>query len=493
MYMLSKSKTFLFLSLFFVIGVAIASYFRFPFVAVYSFFLLCLIILIFGWSNYKLRYAALGGIFLFLGFGRFVLSLPSSDARAIQFYNNQGQVDFQGIVSAEPDVRADQTKLTIAVRSLADGAENRAIRGKVLVNAPLYPEYHYGDELEIKCRLEAPGVIEDFAYDKYLSRYNIYSLCYSPEITLISHNQGNRAVGYLLRVKEYFVNTTNRLLGEPQASFLGGLLLGAKRSIPEDLMNAFNATGTTHIVAISGYNITIIAAIILKLAQGLFVSRRKIFWLATGAIIFFVIITGAQASVIRAAVMGILVLLAGQVGRASKITNALVLAGVVMLLVNPKILAFDAGFQLSFLATIGLVYLSPMLEKYFQRFASVFGIKESLVTTLSAIVLTTPIILYNFGRLSLVAPLANVLVLPAVPITMALGFIAGLAGMIWAGLGQIISWGAWVFLSYIIFVVEGLAKIKFSSFNLGKMPWFLLVFFYILIGSWVWRGAKQRV
>ena len=267
--------------------------------------------------------------------------------------------------------------------------------------------------------------------------------------------------------------------------------MGARRGIPEYLLEAFARTGTTHIIAISGSNITIIAAVIIGFMQFLGVSRRRAFWWISGGIAVFVIMTGATASVVRAGIMGVFVLLARQLGRPSRATNALVFTAFVMLLVNPKILVFDAGFQLSFLATVGLVYINPMMQKFTERMPVLFGIKEALVTTLSAMVTTTPLILYQFGRLSVVAPLANILIIPAIPPTMALGFAAGMAGMLSQTLGSILAWPAWLLLEYMIRVAEGLSSLRFAAFELGEFHWILMLAMYALIWRLVWRYNRK--
>jgi competence protein ComEC len=390
---MSKSKIFFYSCLFFIIGIGLASYLSLPLWAAFAIFLSGCGFLFFGWpGKKKFIIIGLGGIFLFLGILRFVSSAPIEDKNQISFYNGR-EINFVGVIIAEPDTRDNKVKLKVKSERLKVDDSWQKVEGNVLVNARLYPTYHYGDELEIKCELQKPEPIEDFAYDKYLAKEDIYSLCYWPEIKLLAAGRGSKIIAGILWTKEKLVATVNRILPEPQAAFLGGLLYGARRGIPTDLTEKFNITGTTHIVAISGYNITIIAALLLQIAKNLGLGRKKSFWIALAGILFFVILTGAQASVIRAALMGSLVLLAAQVGRISKITNVLIFAAAAMLVLNPKVLAFDVGFQLSFAATIGLIFLSPILEKYFKKFPSTFGIKESFVTTMSAIILTLPLIL----------------------------------------------------------------------------------------------------
>lgn len=493
---LSKAKIFLIVGLAFIIGVGVRSLFAIPFAV--AFYAAICGLLVFGlfWSKKQWRLIGLCLLFLGLGIIRYDLALPDPNENTIQFYNNQ-EVRFAGVVIQEPDVRKDHVKLTVEAKQGIEGAAKQ-LEGKVLLKTSLYPEYSYGDLLDIKCNLQAPepltfdteGGTRDFAYDKYLARYDIYSVCYRPRIELIAKDQGNVIMSGLLSIKNKFTQAVQLSLPEPQASFLGGLILGAKRAIPDDLMESFNRTGTTHIVALSGYNITIIAILILNVCKRLWIPRKKSFWVSLFAITFFVLITGAQASIVRAGIMGMLVLLATQLGRMSRITNVLILAAVVMILVNPKVLAFDAGFQLSFLATIGLVYLSPKLEKFFKWLPTVFELRASLVATLSAIILTTPLILFQFGRFSIIAPLVNILILPAIPVAMALGFITGLLALIWLPLGQIFGWIVWTILSYIIFIVETFAKIDFASFEIGSISWLWLVIGYGFLGFVLFKKKK---
>ncbi|OIO48596.1 MAG: hypothetical protein AUJ34_02815 [Parcubacteria group bacterium CG1_02_41_12] len=495
---ISKSKIFLLCLLSFIIGVGAVSFIAVDFMYMYALLLLDAVVLIVFWSNRKYKIIALCALFFILGIGRMILSQPNlEDSSHIAHYNGQSVV-VEGVVIQEPDVRLDHQKLTLSVRSIAQPPPDPllntggGIKGKLLVKTNLYPEYEYGDLVRVSCAIEKPEQIEDFAYDKYLARYDIYSVCWRGSIQKIDTGKANPIMRGILAVKTYFMDTINKIISEPHAAFLAGLLVGARRGIPEYLLEAFNRTGTTHIIAISGSNITIIAAVIIGFLQFLGVNKRRAFWWITGGIVIFVIMTGASASVVRAGIMGIFVLLAKQLGRASRATNALVFTAFVMLLVNPKILVFDAGFQLSFLATVGLVYINPIFQNYTKRLPELFGVKEALVTTLSAMITTTPLILYQFGRLSLVAPLANILILPAIPLTMAIGFVAGSAGMLWTSLGQILVWPAWLLLEYMIRMAEALSSLKFASLDLGGFHWVMMIAVYMALWWGVWRMSKPK-
>ncbi len=246
-----------------------------------------------------------------------------------------------------------------------------------------------------------------------------------------------------------------KILPEPQASFLAGLLFGIDQNISKDLLEDFNQTGTRHIIALSGYNITIIASLIMGFLLWLGFWRKHAFVIAVIAIIFFVILTGASASVSRAAIMGILVLISQQVGRVSSPKNLLAFAAFLMVFKEPTALLNNIGWQLSFAATIGIIYLSPFLKK----------LPEILATTLSAQIAVMPFILYYFRQISLISPLANLLVLPIIPITMLAGFISMTCGTIWTPLGIFLSWPAWLFLTYEIKIIGFLAKVPFAGLS----------------------------
>ena len=278
--------------------------------------------------------------------------------------------------------------------------------------------------------------------------FGIYSVCYRPQVELVSTGGGNIFQRGLLRVKQRFKDQVELVLPEPQASFLAGMLLGAKGGLPEDVREQFNIVGVSHIIVISGFHVAIVAGLLMNLGLALSLSRRQAFWLAVVGLILFILLTGAQTSAVRAGIMGGLVLLAMQAGRLSDVKNLLLLAAVVMLLINPLLLRFDVGFQLSFLATIGIVYLSPLITKLLRFLPEALKIRESATMTLSAQVTTLPIIITSFERLSVVAPLANIMIVPLMPVTMMVGFVSGLVSFVSLALGKVLAGGAWLLLMF---------------------------------------------
>ena len=489
---MSKSRIFLYLCLSLILGVFISSFFNIPQLVWLISLVIGLILITVWWGRWKVVLVGFCLCLLIGGIARHQISVASQKLSEIRKYNDQ-EIVFKGIISKEPDIRKGSTKYAVKSAQIKIANQWSEISGQVLVTSSSYPEYQYGDEIEIKGELKTPAVFEDFSYKDYLARYNIYSVIYYPEIKLIGQGQGHLVLRGIFTLKDKFENIVNSILPEPQASFLAGLLLGVRRGIPDDLMEAFNLTGTTHIIAISGYNVTIVAALLMSFLIVLTIPRPYTFWLAVIGILLFTILTGASPSVVRAAIMGILVLVALKAGRLSNVTNAIILTGCLMLLINPKILRADVGFQLSFLATLGIVYFSPILEKRLQGIPNTLEMRNSLLMTISAQLAAVPIIVYNFERLSLIAPLANVLILPVIPLTMLAGFIPGLVGFVWLGLAKILAWPAWLFLTYEIKIAEWLAKVPFASIEVENLHWVWLLGYYLcLVIIFVFWRKKQK-
>lgn len=413
---------------------------------------------------------------------------PKIDKNHLAFYNNQGQTTFQGLVIKEPDRRANHVKLTVEA-PVVGIHESPLLRGRVLVNSYLYPEYQYGDLLEITCRLKTPEPVEDFAYDKYLAKFKIYSLCYQPKIKLIEKNRGNRLYGKILQLKNKLAKIIDSSLPIPHSALLKAILLGQKKEIPQDLLNKFSRVGISHIIAISGMHITIITAILFNFFLAIGIRRKISFYLIAASLILFVTMIGFPASAVRASIMGIINLLAMQVGRLNKSSWSLILTATIMLAINPLLLFYDVGFQLSFMAVLGIMKLSNKIEIIWQRLKlkipTTLGIRESLTMTLAAQITTLPLIIYHFGQASLISPLANILILPLLPIIMILGFSFTLVGLISLSLTRVLFWFEWLILSYLIKVVEIFTSWQWTAVTELKVGWWFLIICYLLFPAYV--------
>jgi competence protein ComEC len=410
----------------------------------------------------------------------------TSTPNTIDWYANTENVIIRGVIADEPDRRPMITKYTVAIDQLTNGSGIvfDGISGNVLVSdRRQWPEYEYGDRVTAKGILEKPEQIESFHYDQYLSRYDIYAVMYRGSVKLITDNRqpitSTAIRRKLYSFKESFESQINRLYPEPHASFMAGLLTGSRRGIPDSLMQAFNITGLTHIIAISGYNITIVIAII---SSALFWLPLKIrFFPAIISIIVFTIFVGASAAVVRAAIMGVLGLVALQSGRISSVRLSILWTAFFMVALNPKILWYDAGFQLSFLAVIGLTELGEHLDVVFKRIPKALAIQESLQMTVAAQITAVPLIIILFGRFSLIAPIANLLTAPVIPLAMLLGALSTLVSFVIPSLGLLLAYFGWVCLEWIIQVAHISSTIPFASIDIDLPSWALVLYYALLI------------
>jgi competence protein ComEC len=463
-----RSKIFLIFCLSFIFGVLVA-----PIVPkiITVFAAVLFVILISVWWNFKIaKVAGFAGLILVLGILRFQSVVATNNL--LPYYNQKTEVS--GVVIEEPDIREDKIYLTLGKISIND----TEIHDKILVSVYKSHNFDYGDRLVVTGKIEEPAVFDDFNYKNYLSRFGIDAVMYYPDFDVAGEHQGNKIKAALLTIKQKFTENLTKVLPEPQNALLGGILVGEKRTIPQNLTDKFNATGTSHIVAISGYNITIIVVVLGFLLQrfGRRVSSIGSFLIILG----FVILTGGTASAIRASIIGSLGIIALNIGRLQNITNAMALTAAVMIAINPKVLPFDVGFQLSFLALCGLVYLAPLISwnsKYIPDWVT-----KGFTATMAAQIFTLPLLLYNFDRLSLIAPVTNVLVLEMVPPTMGFGFVVGALGFVWPQLAALLAWPLWILLSYIIEIVDLTSRLPYASIGVHINLIGVFVYYAILIG-----------
>jgi competence protein ComEC len=481
----AKTKIFLICLLGFIGGIALGSFLPNRYLAIdFFWFIIGLFLLaaaIFFQKNKRIMIISLCGLFFILGIWRYAISLPTSTPDKIAFYNNK-EIVLQGIVASEPDRRADKQKLDINV-SIIKGIDHK-VTGKVLVTTNLYPIFYYGDELQIACHLAAPKEFSGFAYDRYLVRYDIYSVCYYPPINKLRGNQGNWFYATIYKLKAAIRNKINSNLSEPQASLASGILLGDMSGAGPDVQLAFSHSGLSHIAAVSGMNVSIIAAVSMSVLLFLGCWRRQAYYLSVLFIIIFIILVGLPASAVRAGVMGFLALTALAYGRTNKLTNALIFAAAVLLFFNPKLLRDDVGFQLSFLAVLGIIYVYPFFRQRFENIKSAVarGALDVLAITVSAQVFTLPIIAYNFSIISLVAPLANLLVLWSITF-LTIGL---MAVVLISFIFPILAF--WLFLPfdlllrYVVYVAKISSALPGGYLQLDYVWPGWLVFYYIFIG-----------
>jgi competence protein ComEC len=484
-------------------GIGLAKQIDVPWQAIVLLGLFSFPVLLLWRESQRIRLAAACTLALILGAGRLLLATPHLDARSLATYNDVGWVTLEGVVMGEPDERDAYTNLRVrADRLVLSDKTEMPIKGLVLVKADRFPQRSYGDRVQVRGPLETPPVLEDFSYKDYLARQGIHSIVQRAEVSLLEEQQASPVLHYLFGFKKHAQSTIATILPEPQAALLTGILLGVETGIPDDLMDDFAATGTTHIIAISGFNITIISGIFYGLARRAF-GKNRAFWVATAGVAIYTIFVGASAAVVRAAAMGILYLVATRLGRATYAPASLAAAAFFMTLLNPYTL-WDVGFLLSFAATIGLVLYTEPLEGWFERMLARFTsaeraqrivglISEALLVTTSAQITTTPIILHIFGRFSLITLATNFAILPVQSYLMLSGMVALLLALLFRPVGQVIGWISWVFLTYTIEMVRLTARVPYASVEVKMEGWMVWAYYGLLAGfTWWFKQAKDR-
>lgn len=475
---MAKSKIFLILSLSFILGIFIRSFWNFNPICSYLFSIAGITTASIFYKNKIVLISGLAVLF-------FVAGIWLTDGRlsAINSLDRAGQ-SFSGtaLIVKEPAPTAFGQNLVV---DLDDGL-------RVLVSANKYPEYAYGDKINLACALQLPKNQDNFDYRMYLAKDNIFYLCQKPKITLLASGQGNNLYAGILKIKNKFNDNINRLIPSPEAGLLSGLILGGSVGLPDDLKTNFSRTGLTHIIAVSGYNVTIVAEYLMLIGIFLGLWRKQAFWFAIFGILIFVIMTGLSASAVRAGVMGMLLLFAMKNGRLANAQNSVLAAAGIMLFFNPLLLRYDVGFQLSFLATLGIIYLYPLFESLVDKKGKIFWLWEITFLSLSAQIFVLPVILYNFQNLSLISLLANVLVLPIIPLTMLLGFLMALCGFILTPLATILAWLTFLPLKYEVEVIQIFGGFKYSALTITDLSGTFVFVWYLILGGIIAKARKQK-
>ena len=487
-----------------VAGIVIAGAIDPPWYALVLAGLVALAVGVFLRRDTRARVGAACLIAVVLGAVRLLHATPRFDEYSLASYNGQGRVAVEGVIVGEPDEREGYTELRLAAKSLAesDGTVH-AVDGMALVRGPRYPRRQYGDRVIVEGRIETPHSAGVFSYQDYLARQGIHTVFDWSKSTLVAQGQASPVRRMLLRFKGRVREALAAVLPEPEASLLAGILLGVDSGIPRDLMDDFATTGTTHIIAISGFNLTIVAGVFAGLARRL-VGRRRAFFVASASVAIYTVLVGASASVVRAAVMAFLFLWARYLGRSASAWVSLGAAAIVMTACNPHLL-WDVGLQLSFAATLGLMAFTTPFEQALQWVSDrlggsaqvdrAIGLSSAvLVPTLAATVTTMPLIVHHFGRLSAVTLLANAAILPVQPHAMIWGGLTAIGGLIAQPLGQAVAWVAWAFLRYTVGAVRLIAQIPHASIPVRISGGMVILYYGLLVcvTAWFALPAERR-
>lgn len=423
-------------------------------------------------------------VIFFIGFKQNVFREKNKPSN-LAYYNGH-YLTLVARICEEADLDYKSRRLTICLSG--------EIKGQALVTTNLYPEYNYGDFVKISGTLEAPPVISGFDYENYLARYDIYSVMYYPEIILATSSLTIAQKSYLvlMNLKWRLKEMIDFNLPEPEAGLANALLLGYRRTVMREDLQVFSRIGLSHMIAISGSHITILSAMIINFFLAINLSRRRAVIIIFSFLFLYPLVTGLAASAVRSAIMGGLAFFALYYQRTSSLIKALIFSAALMLVFNPKLLRDDIGFQLSFLALLGIIYLYPLGERVYKNFLDKLQLKlrlkkiiktilDTVNLTLVSQIIILPIALINFKQLSTIAPLANVLVLWAFPPLLAALIIGLVLSFLIPSLGIIWFLFAYLLLKYIFIISNFLASPGFAAVTINGFNWWWGIVYYLIL------------
>jgi len=433
------------------------------------------------------------------------LSLPQAEPDNLLYYHNKGEVKITALVIAPPEMKQNSLQVLVESRSLR--AEDLAVRepevqGKIIFYLPLGSDIHYGDLVEIKGELLPPDEGIDFSWREYLKHQGVCSTMEFPHFYVIGRNQGNPLRSVLYRLRENGGEVLSAIFPSPEDSLLKGILLGDDSTISSALEDAYRLTGTSHIIAISGFNMSVLAGLVSLFFTRQFGRKRGAF--ATILLLgSYSLLVGASASVVRAAFMGSYAVLGNSISRKGNTLNNLGVSALLMVVLNPH-LPWDLGFQFSVMATLGLsLFAGPLrarlegwMEKRLeQKTALVVSslISETFLLTMIAQALVLPLSIWHFREVSWLFLIANPLILPVQPVVMILGLAAMSAGLAWLPLGRLLAWVAWPWVAYSNRIVLWLAGIAPENWALPKINLFWVISYYLVLFLIVFRPKPGKL
>ncbi|MDD5152639.1 MAG: ComEC/Rec2 family competence protein [Candidatus Pacebacteria bacterium] len=482
----------------FISGVAFENIFYFGFSLAILFAILPAILLLVTKTDKQRKTSFLVSLVLIglsLGILRVDILFMKQNKNALDAYISR-VVKVNGLVEEEPDPRETYTKIVLEARSILDGSVKNVLKEpvRILVHVPEYPVLRLGTEIVVTGKISpakdfVTGDGQTFDYRTYLAKDNIFYQISFPSISVVAEGKGNFLFAKLFILKDALMKNITRLIPEPEAALGGGILLGVKQSLGEDLLSKFRVAGVAHIIVLSGYNISVVANAFSRVAIFLPFTLRLLG--SSFAVILFAMMVGGGATVMRATIMVLAVIFARAIGRESDALRVLVFAGGLMVALNPLILLYDVSFQLSFLATLSLVTLSPILEKYFVKIPN-DTVREILVTTVATQIFVFPILLYHMGTFSALGIISNLFILPTIPLAMFLVALVSVFGLI-PIFGYAFAFVTYIILAYIIFIVELFSRIPFASVSGITFPLWALVVSYVVLGIYIIKKFPYEI
>lgn len=371
---------------------------------------------------------------------------------------NLGEIELEGELSSDPKIAGSQQRVAVNIDDLGD----------VEISVPVSMELWRGDNVRIRGK-----IVEDV-------RYEMTYVKMQPG-KILSVHEPIGFFGILASVRRYFVVRMQGLFPESVGAFMVGILAGGERGLSDEVKGDFRRTGLSHILAVSGYNVSLL----LQLGVAVIPVRRKWRFAVFGFLLLvFIGLVGFQASAVRAAIMGFLGVWAAGLGRVKDMTLILLWSGFAMVLYDPSMLLFDKGFQLSFFATVGVMYVSPVVLRLFPKRES--GVVESFAGTLAVYIALLPVTM-SFGKLPLIGLITNLLFVWFIPIAMTIGAGVFLLSFLLYPLAFVLARGVSVFVSWYFASIHFFSWLPFSVFDVPPMTKYIVVGYYVLLAWWVCR------
>jgi competence protein ComEC len=417
------------------------------------------------------------------------MNLDTRDDTLLPFVEKNTK--YSALVVSEPEMKDITQRFIVRVSD----AEGRPVSENVLVIANRYPEYSYGDALRIVGTLKRPENFETYAggpifdYVSYLYKDGVRYTMYRPKIEKVGEGEGNPVISLLYSIKNHFSQSVESVIHEPESSLLLGLLTGDKTSLGKDVLDDFRRSGLSHIIVLSGYNVTIVAENLMRAFSYMSVALSPFFGVIS--IILFALMTGASATTVRASIMALLFIFSRRISRRYDVSRALLFAAFLMVMHSPRILVFDISFQLSVLATIAIIYVAPLVRNRLTWVTERYMLRDIVSATIGTQIFVLPYILHVMGTLSIVSIASNTLVLPLVPLAMFSGFITGVIGLISPLLATPLGWLSNIVLSYIVEVAHVSASLPFATIHLS-LPLVATVMLYIVFAFLLFYIYKRR-
>ncbi|HEY1037477.1 MAG TPA: ComEC/Rec2 family competence protein [Candidatus Paceibacterota bacterium] len=456
-----------------------------------------------------IRLSLFAAAFVFALIRFFDLSVP--DSSLDQFVGKKFR--FRGTVLESPEIRNGSPRFKFyASEFLADGTwfqieSQKSEPPTVLVRSRHLGEVvRYGDMLEFDASVKVPDLIESedgrtFNYRSFLAKDDIYYILEARDLEVVGSGFGNSVTSFLYSVKSRIVENIESSLPSPHAFLASGLIISGKGSMSKELQEKFQIAGLIHIVVLSGSNVSIIGDAILKVFGFL---PKTIASVCGGlGIVGFAVMTGGGATVVRSTVMSLIALYARLTNRTNAALMSLTVAGSLMLVHNPKILFHDPSFQLSFLASLGLILYSERVKVRIMFLKTKFKVPESVVDliacTFATQLFTLPFIIHMSGLFSVIALAVNIIVLPVIPLTMLLVFVVSVLSFISGAVASVPAFVSWILLSYELKVVDIAASISWSHILIPPIPvsWILVSYavFILDIAVYEYRfmGKKEKM